>query len=284
MSAVASLALNRDPRRIFPRYPVKVALDVIVLRSGVPQTLPGRCADLGEGGVGAMVAGELLPGQQVGVEVRLPNVGLPLRARATVRYQGAARCGFEFMGLTAEQREMIYYWAQRLTAEASKAGKAQTKAEAAKVGAPAIVRPAARKIRIPRLRLEFIVAAVLGMLVLAAAGWWQWQRSWSELETSAAGQTAPLRVSPEIMTTRIVSKVEPVYPEEARRAGKQGMVVLDALIAADGTVRRLQPISGDDVLAKSASDAVRQWRFEPYRSAGRGLEVETSIAVEFRLN
>ncbi len=86
------------------------------------------------------------------------------------------------------------------------------------------------------------------------------------------------------MEMRIVSKVDPVYPEEARQRGVQGLAVLDAVIAADGTVAKLRPVTGDEQLVKSAADAVRSWKFEPYQSSGRAVAVETTIAVDFRLN
>src|ERR1700751_2070274 len=117
MSAAPSLALEKAQRRDFPRCPINVPFDVIALRSGVPDNLPGRCTDLSEGGVGGMVAGELKPFQQVAIEFRLPNVGVPVRARAVVRYQGKLRCGFEFVGIAAEQQEMIRYWAYRLASQ-----------------------------------------------------------------------------------------------------------------------------------------------------------------------
>ena len=50
---------------------------------------------------------------------------------------------------------------------------------------------------------------------------------------------------------------EPAYPEAARRANLQGTVVLDAIIAADGTVVNLHPISGDESLTLAAMDAAR---------------------------
>ena len=87
MSAAPSMAFEREPRRVFSRHPLNVPLDLIALRSGVPENLPGRCTDISEAGVGAVVAGEVAKGQQVAVELRLPNVGVPVRARAVVRYQ-----------------------------------------------------------------------------------------------------------------------------------------------------------------------------------------------------
>ena len=86
------------------------------------------------------------------------------------------------------------------------------------------------------------------------------------------------------MGTRIVTKVDPIYPEVARRLGTQGLVVLDAVIAPDGSVKKLRPVSGADVLVQSATAAVGLWKFEPYLSSGKPVEVETTIAVEFRLD
>jgi len=105
--------LEKVQRRAFARQSVHVPLDVVVLRSGVPEILPGRCTDLSETGVGAIIAGELVANQQVAVELRLPNVGVPVRARALVRHQQQLRCGLQFVGLPVEQREMIRYWFYR---------------------------------------------------------------------------------------------------------------------------------------------------------------------------
>src|SRR6202162_2401574 len=113
MSAARSPVLEETRERGFPRHRINVPLDLIALRSAVPENLPGRCTDISEAGVGAVVAGELAAGQQVAVELRLPNVGVPIRARALVRYQSRLRCGLEFVGLSVEQREMIRYWVDR---------------------------------------------------------------------------------------------------------------------------------------------------------------------------
>ena len=285
MSAATSLALEKTPRRNSPRYPTNVALDVIALRSGVPENLPGRCTDLSEGGVGGMVAGEIAAGQQVAVELRLPNVGVPVRARALVRYHGRLRCGFEFVGLSVEQREMIRYWAYRLAPAPVELEKENDEPAKMELLAASRVARGGRRIRVRRWRLNVLLPALLLLAALLVLGWWQWQRSWKELEIGTkATEGTPLRISSETMELRTVSKVQPVYPEEARLSGKQGLAVLDAVIAPDGTVKRLQPVSGDELLVKSAAAAVRSWRFEPYQSSGRAVSVETTIAVEFRLN
>lgn len=293
MSAATAPALEKIQQRNSLRHSINVPVDLIALRFGVPENLPGRCTDISEAGVGAVVAGEMAAGQQVAVELRLPNIGALMRARALVRYQSRLRCGLEFVALSAEQRSMIRYWAH-CAASKSAVAPANVPAdnipaivdeETAQIGDPvAVPEPASnpkRKIRIGRRGLFVLIAAAVA---LAALGWWQWQKSWNELEgQNPAGQRL-LRVSPETMEKRIVTKVQPAYPEAARIAGTEGVVVLDAVIAPDGSVKHLRTVSGPDLLVQSATVAVQSWKFEPYLSSGKAVEIETTIAVEFRLH
>ena len=292
--AAPSLApvLDSASRRRFLRYPINVSLDVIALRSGIPNNMPGRCTDLSEAGLGAVVAGELLAGQPVAIELRLPNVGLPVRARAQVRYQDRLRFGLQFVGLSVEQREKIRYWSSQIAPLSAHAGRRietpppdlPPLAVAPDVGPEKEKRK--RRIRVRRRRL-YVMAAF--MVAFAGLGLWQWQHAWNQLETdtfvTAEPQLGlPPRVSPEIMDSQIVYKVDPVYPDAARQAGLQGLVVLDAVIGQDGKVKRLRPVAGPGLLAQSALDAVQSWRYTPYRSGGQAVEVETTISVDFRLH
>lgn len=301
MNAVASPAFNQTFRRAFLRHPINVPVDLIALRCGVPESLPGRCTDISESGLGAVIAGELSPGQQVAIELRLPHVGMPVRTRALVRYQSQFHCGLELMGLSRDQQDMIRYWLHQrggnpaLSKLSTRERKNETEPTTAMfaasglsaevtddVGTSAEVTLSSR----PTIRLghraTYLVAALI--LVLTAFGWWQWQKSWRELEMQTEDAKGGLHVSAETMGTRIVTKVDPIYPEVARRLGTQGLVVLDAVIAPDGSVKKLRPVSGPDVLVQSATAAVGSWKFEPYLSSGKPVEVETTIAVEFRLD
>lgn len=290
MSAAPGRALEATPQRRFSRHPINVPLDLIALRSGIPETLPGRCTDISETGLGAVIAGELAIGQQVALELRLPNVGLPVRARSLVRYQSGLRCGLEFSNLSVEQQEMIRYWAYHCSPLPSAAPKpampeawtntAESVEESAAVSLEVTAAPV-RKIRIGKRSFFALLTCVL---VLAALGWWRWQRSWNELETRVHTSDSRVRVPFETMSQRIVTKVDPVYPEEARRAGTSGRVVLDATIGPDGSVKALRAVSGPAPLVQSATQAVQSWKFEPYLFDGKAVEVETAIAVEFQLN
>jgi TonB family protein len=87
----------------------------------------------------------------------------------------------------------------------------------------------------------------------------------------------------DVMQGNLISKVVPVYPESAKAAHVQGVVVLHALISKTGDVEDLKVISGPPMLTGSAIDAVRQWKYDPYMFGGETMEVETTISVNFSL-
>ena len=70
-------------------------------------------------------------------------------------------------------------------------------------------------------------------------------------------------------------KVEPVYPDIARRMNIAGTVRLLIVVAPNGTVKSAKPVGGHPLLVNAATDAVRRWRFEP----GPG---ESNGVVEFK--
>jgi TonB family protein len=78
-------------------------------------------------------------------------------------------------------------------------------------------------------------------------------------------------------------KVQPVYPAQARSMRLQGTVVLQVVIDEGGEVRNLRTVSGDAILARAAIDAVRQWRYQPYRLNGQLIKMPTHITVNFTL-
>jgi TonB family protein len=81
----------------------------------------------------------------------------------------------------------------------------------------------------------------------------------------------------------LVHRVEPDYPEEARRQGVQGAVVLEVHINPAGAVQELKLISGSPLLAQAATDAVRQWKFKPHTVNGHRAEMQTVVTLNFRL-
>jgi TonB family protein len=129
----------------------------------------------------------------------------------------------------------------------------------------------------------------LALLAIAAAGfWWKWNRGWDELEsglktTDAASADKPqAQVPAEVMEKLLVHRVEPVYPADARKENLQGIIALDIVVGRDGSVASMHALNGPEVLAQAAMDALRWWKFEPYRVNGEPAAVETTVAVEFK--
>ena len=88
---------------------------------------------------------------------------------------------------------------------------------------------------------------------------------------------------PPLPPLQLISRGTPVYPPMAKMARIHGPVVVKALIDKQGRVARVCLISGHPMLAQAAVDAVRQWRYKPYRLNGEPVEIETTITVQFKL-
>jgi hypothetical protein len=322
-------------RRRAPRFPVAIPVNITILRSGIPDNVPGRLLDLAENGVGAAVAGEFLMGDSVGVEFRLPQVRGALKTKAVVRHQGHLRCGLEFTGLSPEQRTVVQEWllhAPAITPEAARGiepvaaspsaaasvldpGMASAAISPAAVSSGAMasapqashslfVAPMAREQQAAEgaspdpsiamgvervwhaimLRRLIFVVLVLGLL---GGGWeWRhWRRAWQELDSHVPAKppiTQPLASVPaDEMNHLLLHKVEPVLPESVAESEPKGAVALKAIIGNDGRVLATRPVSGPAVLTSAAADAVKWWRFQPYRINGQPVAVETTISVDF---
>jgi protein TonB len=87
-----------------------------------------------------------------------------------------------------------------------------------------------------------------------------------------------------VQAARIVCRVPPYYPEEARAQRISGTVRLHAIIGKDGSVKQLEVLSGPSALAEASLQAVRLWRYRPTLLAGEPVEVDTTIDVIFSLN
>jgi TonB family protein len=82
----------------------------------------------------------------------------------------------------------------------------------------------------------------------------------------------------------LLSRVVPVYPDEAKRQGIQGTVKLHAVVDRNGSVKSLQPVSGPAILGAAVVNAVRQWQYTETKLAGQPVETEVDVAVVFRLS
>ena len=92
----------------------------------------------------------------------------------------------------------------------------------------------------------------------------------------------PLELPEEISRQLVVHRVLPIYPAKAIEAGLEGAVVLQAWVGQDGSIRDLKLVRGYLVLGKAAIQAVKQWRYQPYRLNGEIVEMQTFITVDFQ--
>jgi periplasmic protein TonB len=94
----------------------------------------------------------------------------------------------------------------------------------------------------------------------------------------------PMRIGGTIKPPQRIHDVAPLYPEIARSARVSGVVILEAVIAEDGSVRDVRVLRSIPLLDRAAIDAVRQWRFTPTLLNGQAIPVVMTVTVMFALN
>ena len=110
------------------------------------------------------------------------------------------------------------------------------------------------------------------------AVWFLWA------STMAAAETAPRPRGQRVDPPKIVKRVEPEYPDSARRAGIAGVVVVEARLGADGKVREAKIIQSIPELDEAALVAVRQWEYTPTIINGVAQPVIMIVRVGFTLS
>ncbi len=98
----AAVKAQRRLRR-FSRHRYDARIQVSVFRDGLTTACWGRTNELGQGGVGATLSGDLRPGEVVSLEFPIPLPPHAMKLRAVVRHSKGLRCGFEFLVLTDEE-------------------------------------------------------------------------------------------------------------------------------------------------------------------------------------
>lgn len=134
-----------------------------------------------------------------------------------------------------------------------------------------------------RLQGAARVAAMVAVMGMSGATIVSMVGTHVTVRAAATGAKGEQRVPAHVMAARIVSQVQPKYPEEAKKKRIQGTVVLNVKIGKDGTVEELKVASGPKELRQSALVAVRQWTYKPYLVDGSAVEVDTTISVVYTL-
>lgn len=98
-----------------------------------------------------------------------------------------------------------------------------------------------------------------------------------------AGWAESLERIPGYQPMEPVSTLAPAYPKAAAAQRAGGEVVLTARIGADGSVKRVQVVSGPPVFHYAAVLAVSRWRYRPAMLHGTPVAGEATIRLTFRM-
>jgi periplasmic protein TonB len=91
----------------------------------------------------------------------------------------------------------------------------------------------------------------------------------------------PVRVGGNVKAPKPIHIEEPIYPAAAKRAGVEGIVVVEATVTAEGAVDKVKVISGPPLLVEAAAEAVSHWRYEPTYLNGQAIPVILTARITF---
>jgi TonB family protein len=93
----------------------------------------------------------------------------------------------------------------------------------------------------------------------------------------------PIKVGENVQESKLIRRVEPAYPELAKRARVEGRVLLAVTVDEEGNVSEIRVIVGHPLLVEAAVTAVRQWKYSPTLLNGEPVPVIATVTVRFSL-
>jgi hypothetical protein len=106
--------MHKTSTRRYARYRTEIPVIVKVLGKDGYLRIHGRCFELAEAGLGAVITSELSAGEMVTLEFSIPDAPEPLVIRSVVRHRMGFLHGFEFIGALPEQSEMVRAYCRKL--------------------------------------------------------------------------------------------------------------------------------------------------------------------------
>src|SRR6185295_7707304 len=100
----------------------------------------------------------------------------------------------------------------------------------------------------------------------------------------AAAQAQRVRIGGDVQEPKKIKDVKPVYPEEAQKAGVQGIVIIETVIGTDGSIIEAKVLRPVPMLERAAVDAVMQWKYTPTLLNGQPVELVMTVTVTFTLS
>jgi|SRR4051794_11217303 TonB family protein len=81
----------------------------------------------------------------------------------------------------------------------------------------------------------------------------------------------------------VTTKVPPEYPTIAKQLKIEGAVELEAIVTESGVVEKVNIVSGNPVLTRPASDALKKWKFAPFTSDGKPVKAIVPVGLSFKM-
>lgn len=104
------------------------------------------------------------------------------------------------------------------------------------------------------------------------------------LLTAAACASAAdpiLRITEAEAKKAALERPAPEYPLVARQLKVTGSVALEATVSPEGVVSQVRIVSGSPILTKAAADALRKWKFRPFKEDGKPAAALVTLSFEF---
>ena len=95
-------------------------------------------------------------------------------------------------------------------------------------------------------------------------------------------EDSPFRVTSLVLESRLIRRVQPVYPEEIKDTGQSARFALNVVVNGKGEVTEATVIKGHPFFNKAAIDAVKQWTFSPTVYKGEALSIVSLLILDFR--
>jgi TonB family protein len=105
----------------------------------------------------------------------------------------------------------------------------------------------------------------------------------AELDPGPVAHPARIKVPADVQEKNLIHRVFATYPSRAFDQQITGTVLLNVIIAQDGSVLSVSYISGPKMLKDAAMDAVMEWKYKPTLVNGQPVEVDTTVKTAFSL-
>jgi TonB family protein len=112
------------------------------------------------------------------------------------------------------------------------------------------------------------------------------RRAMARPPAAVGGQPTRIRVGGNVAASKLISQARPVYPPACKAEGVEGTVLFRAVVSKEGSILNLDAANRlvDPRLVQAATDAVRQWTYQPTLLNGEPVEVVTEVQVNFTLS